>query len=120
MWKPRASAVCMSSLELGCRTLERVARECLHHSLWLNTLALSTQSKLREIPELSNVKGDGAKLLQLARSTPYVACTLVGHKTSENVNLNLDLSQVIPECRLAVTALNPEPLHVSWSAKRIS
>ena len=35
------------------------------------------------------------KLLQLARSTPYVICALVGHKSSEHVGDNLHLSQVI-------------------------
>lgn len=67
---------------------------CLHTTLLLDTGSLSAQSRLRGVPELRNVKGDGAKLLQLARSTPFVTCTLVGHKTLGNVERNLDLSQV--------------------------
>ena len=65
-----------------------------NHLPWFETKAPFAQSRLRGVPDLRHAKGDGAKLLQLARSTPYVICTLVGHKTSERVFLNLDLSQV--------------------------
>ena len=66
----------------------------MHTIQLLDTGALSAQSRLRGVPELRNVEGDGAKLLQLARSTPFVTCTLVGHKTPENVERNLNVSQV--------------------------
>ena len=52
------------------------------------------QDRLGEFPQLRHIRGDGAKLLQLARSTPYVICAVVGQKTPSNVDQNLALTQV--------------------------
>ena len=54
------------------------------------------QSKLNAVPELSNVVGTGPKLVQIARSTPGVVATLVGHKSKQNVLANTALSNVQP------------------------
>ncbi len=64
-----------------------------------NMAALLTQDRLGQFPQLSHIQGEGAQLLQLARSTPYVICALVGHKTPAHVDENLALTQVrIPIC----------------------
>ncbi len=54
------------------------------------------QSKLDVIPELSNVKGMGPKLIQIARSTPGIVATLVGHKSKPHVLANVALSNIQP------------------------
>lgn len=54
------------------------------------------QSKLNAPPELSNVVGNGPKLVQIARSTPGVVATLVGHKSKQNVLANTALSNIQP------------------------
>ena len=48
------------------------------------------------IPELKSVEGGGPKLLQMARSTPGLIASLVGHKTKEHVVANVALSSVQP------------------------
>ena len=55
---------------------------------------LRMQDRLSQFPQLSHIRGDGAKLLQLARSTPYVICALVGHKAPTHVDENLELTKV--------------------------
>lgn len=54
------------------------------------------QRKLNAAPELSNVIGTGPKLVQIARSTPGLVATLVGHKSKQNVLANVALSDVQP------------------------
>lgn len=54
------------------------------------------QSKLNAVPELSNVVGTGPKLVQIARSTPGLVATLVGHKSKEHVLANVALSNIQP------------------------
>ena len=61
-------------------------------------LCVLLQARLKELPQLKNLGSDGARLLQLARSTPYVICALVGHKSSAHVDENLALSQVCAFC----------------------
>jgi len=48
------------------------------------------------VPELAEVTGKGAKLLQIARSTPRLLTALVGHKTPMYVEENLLLTRVPP------------------------
>lgn len=48
------------------------------------------------IPELESVEGAGPKLLQMARSTPGLIASLVGHKIKEHVVANVALSNVQP------------------------
>ncbi len=69
-------------------------------SVWyvLTHAILSEQDRLSQFPQLSHIKGEGAQLLQLARSTPYVICALVGHKTPAHVDENLELTQVRHSC----------------------
>ena len=55
-----------------------------------------TQSKLDAMPELSNVRGMGAKLLQIAWSTPGIIATLVGHKSKQHVSANAALAGIQP------------------------
>ena len=61
------------------------------------------------IPELSNVDGTAPKLLQIARSTPGLIASLVGHKTKGHVLANIALANKQPlteqELRSAVTTL---------------
>ncbi|KAL4440685.1 hypothetical protein ABPG77_000394 [Micractinium sp. CCAP 211/92] len=47
-------------------------------------------------PHLRGIEGTGPRLLQLARSTPGLLATLVGHKTPANVEANGALSKVAP------------------------
>lgn len=54
------------------------------------------ESKLNAVPELSNVVGTGPKLVQIARSTPGLVATLVGHKSKEHVLANVALSNIQP------------------------
>ena len=54
------------------------------------------QSKLNAAPELRNVAGMGPKLVQIARSTPGLVATLVGHKSKQHVLENLALSNIQP------------------------
>ena len=54
------------------------------------------QGKLDAIPELSNVQGMGPKLLQIARSTPGIVATLVGHKSKQHVSANAALAGIQP------------------------
>ena len=54
------------------------------------------QSKLETVPELQNVSGMAAKLLQIARSTPGIVATLVGHKSKIHVLANIALSNIQP------------------------
>lgn len=56
-------------------------------------------SAVNGLPELSNLKGQGPKMLQLVRSTPYVTATLVGHKDEKHVEENVALSTVAPLSR---------------------
>lgn len=42
---------------------------------------------------LSTLHSAGAKLLQLARSTPGVAAVLVGHKSHDHVEANHEVSE---------------------------
>lgn len=49
-----------------------------------------------ELPEVANVNGLGAKLLQIVRSTPFITAALVGHKENLHVNDNLQLSKIAP------------------------
>ena len=59
-------------------------------------LAPVIQAKLETLPELSNIQGMGPKLLQIARSTPGIVATLVGHKSKTHVLANTALSNVQP------------------------
>lgn len=54
------------------------------------------QAFLQSADELSDVKDAPARLLQLARSTPMVLSSLVGHKTPEHVTANLQVGKVEP------------------------
>ena len=54
------------------------------------------QAQLDALPELSNIQGMGSKLLQIARSTPGIVATLVGHKSKEHVLANTALSNIQP------------------------
>ena len=67
------------------------------------------QERLMNIPELSNVDGTAPKLLQIARSTPGLIASLVGHKTKGHVLANIALANKQPlteqELRSAVTTL---------------
>ena len=40
----------------------------------------AAQARAEAAPELGGLKGAAPRLLHFARSTPLVACTLVGHK----------------------------------------
>lgn len=64
---------------------------------------------MASVPELSNVDGTAPKLLQIARSTPGLIASLVGHKTKEHVLANIALSNRQPlteqELLSAVTTL---------------
>ena len=64
---------------------------------------------MTSVPELSNVDGTAPKLLQIARSTPGLIASLVGHKTKEHVLANIALSNRQPlteqELLSAVTTL---------------
>ena len=57
------------------------------------------QSKLEAVPELQSIKGMAPKLLQIARSTPGIVATLVGHKAKTHVLANTALSNVQPLTR---------------------
>ena len=48
---------------------------------------------------LKDLPSQGTKLLQLARSTPFLTSTLIGHKSKDNVIANLQLSSVDPLTR---------------------
>ena len=48
------------------------------------------------VEELQNVEGEGAKLLQWARSTPGLLTTLVGHKARGHAVSNVPLAKVVP------------------------
>eukprot|EP01025_Chloroclados_australasicus_P034164 TRINITY_DN3499_c0_g1_i1.p1 TRINITY_DN3499_c0_g1~~TRINITY_DN3499_c0_g1_i1.p1 ORF type:complete len:474 (+),score=28.71 TRINITY_DN3499_c0_g1_i1:84-1505(+) len=54
------------------------------------------ESKLSGFSQLRNVQGYGAKLLQLARSTPGIVSTLVGMKDGQHVTQNLQLTRINP------------------------
>ena len=54
------------------------------------------QSKLKAASELSSIAGTGPKLVQIARSTPGIIATLVGHKSKQHVVANLALSDKQP------------------------
>lgn len=45
---------------------------------------------------LRGIRGEGSKLLQLARSVPGVLCTLIGQKRPENVAANRQLNVIDP------------------------
>ncbi|KAA6425596.1 MAG: hypothetical protein FRX49_04493 [Trebouxia sp. A1-2] len=66
----------------------------LQEAALLQSAAL--QSKLDIIAELSNIKGTGPKLIQIARSTPGIVATLVGHKSKTHVLANVALSSIQP------------------------
>lgn len=51
---------------------------------------------LDESPELANVQGPGAKLLQIARSVPGLGTVFVGHKTPAHVEENVALTRTLP------------------------
>ena len=80
---------------------------------------LSLQSRLKEFPQLKNIGSDGARLLQLARSTPYVICALVGHKSAAHVDENLALSQV-GACVSWVAKQPCQPFQRMLRAKRLN
>lgn len=48
------------------------------------------------IAELEGIDGAGPRLLQIARSTPGLISTLVGHKSQEHVLANIALSSKQP------------------------
>lgn len=48
------------------------------------------------MPELQEIQGMGPKLLQIARSTPGLVATLVGHKSKIHVIANVALSDIQP------------------------
>lgn len=54
------------------------------------------QAKLSEAAELGDIEGIAPKLLQIARSTPGLIASLVGHKTKEHVLTNIALSNKQP------------------------
>ena len=54
------------------------------------------QSKLDGVPELSHIQGTAPKLLQVARSTPGLIASLVGHKSKQHVLANVMLSNIQP------------------------
>ena len=82
----------MRALQL--RHLSPWSLPVLHWSTLPTQAILSVQDRLGQFPQLSHIQGEGAQLLQLARSTPYVICALVGHKTPAHVDENLVLTQV--------------------------
>ena len=60
---------------------------------------------------LKDIPSQGTKLLQLARSTPFLTSTLIGHKSKDNVIANLQLASVDPlkreDFHSAMTAWQP-------------
>ena len=64
---------------------------------------------LAAVPALQQVQGTAPRLLQLARSTPGLLATLVGHKAPEHVQQNCALSKEAPlseeDFRAAAAAL---------------
>ena len=48
------------------------------------------------VAALEGIAGAAPRLLQIARSTPGVICSLVGHKTQEHVLANIALSNTQP------------------------
>ncbi|GAB4820952.1 hypothetical protein N2152v2_007998 [Parachlorella kessleri] len=62
------------------------------------------QSALEAVPQLQNIPGTAPKLLQLARSCPGLLCTLVGHKTPQNVEANLVVVRSSPLSRAEFVA----------------
>ena len=48
------------------------------------------------LPPPPRAQGEGARLLQVARSVPGVLCTLVGHKRPEHIEQNVRLSEREP------------------------
>jgi hypothetical protein len=64
-------------------------------------------------PQLAGIQGTAPRLLQLARSSPGLLTSLVGHKAPANVEANTALSHVPPlgeaEARAALQALRRPP-----------
>ncbi len=57
---------------------------------------------------MGNIHGMGPKLIQIARSTPGIVATLVGHKFKPHVLANVALSDIQP--------LTPQQFHLVVAA----